>query len=91
MRPSYKLPYFYVNNVTTKNDHVTTDSTKPITGAQNPERTAKNRFGNSSKVRMEIRYGKDDKVFVLDRVYIDYLKDTFILVDNTFTQKEIGQ
>lgn len=32
------------------------------------------RYGNSSKVRMEIRYGKDDSIFKLDKVYIDYLK-----------------
>jgi hypothetical protein len=32
------------------------------------------RYGNSSKVRMEIRYGKDDSVFKLKKVYVDYLK-----------------
>lgn len=37
-------------------------------------RVAENRYGNQSKVRMEIRYGKDDKVFKLNKVFIDYLK-----------------
>ena len=32
------------------------------------------RYGNKSKVRMEIRYGKDDSLFKLQKVYIDYLK-----------------
>ena len=32
------------------------------------------RYGNRSKVRMEIRYGKDNKTFELSAVYIDYLK-----------------
>lgn len=32
------------------------------------------RYGNPSQVRMEIRYGKDDEIFELDKVYVDYLK-----------------
>lgn len=38
------------------------------------EKAAQIRFGNPSTVRMEIRYGKDDTLFKLDRVYVDYLK-----------------
>lgn len=37
-------------------------------------RVAETRYGNKSKVRMEIRYGKDDKVFKLNKIFIDYLK-----------------
>lgn len=33
-----------------------------------------NRYGNKSKVRMEIRYGKDNTLFELKQVYVDYLK-----------------
>ena len=48
----------------------------------NIERAAKLRYGNVSKVRMEIRYGTDTSVFSLDSdpnskgglVYIDYIK-----------------
>lgn len=48
----------------------------------NIERTAQVRYGNPSKVRMEIRYGTDNSVFTLDevsggkggKIYIDYLK-----------------
>lgn len=32
------------------------------------------RYGNTSKVRMEIRYGKDNSVFELSNIYVDYLK-----------------
>lgn len=32
------------------------------------------RYGNPSQVRMEIRYGKDNRIFKLDKVYVDYLK-----------------
>lgn len=32
------------------------------------------RYGNNSSVRMEIRYGKDNTLFELKQVYVDYLK-----------------
>lgn len=38
------------------------------------ERAAQVRYGNPSSVRMEIRYGADDSLFRLSRVYIDYVK-----------------
>jgi len=38
------------------------------------QRVASNRYGNRSKVRMELRYGRDNTVFQLSKVYIDYLK-----------------
>ena len=38
------------------------------------ERTAQVRYGNASIARMEIRYGSDNSVFELSRVYIDYIK-----------------
>jgi len=40
----------------------------------NATNAAKTRYGNTSKVRMEIRYGKDNSTFELKKVYIDYLK-----------------
>ena len=33
-----------------------------------------NRYGNSSQVRLEVRYGEDKDVFTLEKVIIDYLK-----------------
>lgn len=32
------------------------------------------RYGNKSTVRMEIRYGTDDSLFKLTKVYVDYIK-----------------
>lgn len=82
MKPSYKNPYFYINNVNISNTYPTTDNqvdvdytplgTEPR--AENIEKIAPKRYGNKSKVRMEIRYGKDNTLFVLSKVYIDYLK-----------------
>lgn len=40
----------------------------------NVERAAKVRYGNASKVRLELRYGTDDSLFKLTHVYIDYIK-----------------
>lgn len=48
----------------------------------NIERASQVRYGNSSRVRLEIRYGTDNSVFTLDdipgkkggKVYIDYIK-----------------
>ena len=38
------------------------------------EREAGIRYGNKTDVRLEIRYGSDDSLFKLKKVYIDYLK-----------------
>lgn len=38
------------------------------------ERVAAQRYGNTSRVRCEIRYGRDDSVFKLVAVHIDYIK-----------------
>jgi hypothetical protein len=82
MRPSYKNPYYYINNVTTKKVYKTEDSQEPIEFSVNPDSTvpenvqriAEARYGNKNRTRLEIRYGKDDAIFKLALVYIDYLK-----------------
>ena len=38
------------------------------------KRKAAVRYGNASEVRLEIRYGKDDTLFKLENVYVDYIK-----------------
>ena len=38
------------------------------------EKATAHRYGNASKVRMEIRYGKDDSIFELVEVCVDYIK-----------------
>lgn len=100
MRPSYKSPYYYINNVNINNvdasGHSSGHSSSQFPVKSNLEDNAKQvviskiaegdetfnaverepeqRFGNKSKVRMEIRYGKDANTFQLSKVYIDYLK-----------------
>lgn len=44
------------------------------TEVSNVERVGQIRYGNVSPVRMEIRYGKDNSLFELVEVYVDYLK-----------------
>ena len=82
LRPTYKNPYYYINNHTTTSVYPTDDSQTdidytPIGTEPSPENVVKvdgNRYGNKSKVQMEIRYGKDNAVFELKKIYIDYLK-----------------
>lgn len=38
------------------------------------ERIGQVRYGNPGNVRIEIRYGKDNSLFQLERVYVDYIK-----------------
>lgn len=38
------------------------------------ERVGQVRYGNPGNVRIEIRYGKDNTLFQLERVYVDYIK-----------------
>lgn len=38
------------------------------------ERDTGTRYGNASNVRMEIRYGQDNSVFILEKVLVDYIK-----------------
>lgn len=81
MRPSYKNPYYYINNVNISNTYNTSDNQEAIdyiSGVDavnnSVQRIAGERYGNKNQVRLEIRYGKDDSVFKLSKVYVDYLK-----------------
>jgi hypothetical protein len=38
------------------------------------ERIGQIRYGNPGNVRIEIRYGKDNTLFELERIYVDYIK-----------------
>ena len=82
LRPTYKNPYYYINNVNVGNTYATqgdTQAADPVvygTGTPSPnvERIDGKKYGNKSKVRMEVRYGKDASTFQLSQAYIDYLK-----------------
>lgn len=45
-----------------------------IEKVSNIERGQALRYGNVSEVRLEIRYGTDNQVFELEKVYVDYIK-----------------
>jgi hypothetical protein len=51
-----------------------TDGTTGSTQVNAVERIGQVRYGNPGNVRMEIRYGKDNSLFQLERVYVDYIK-----------------
>ena len=81
MKPDYKRPYFYINNISPVGDKVdaivdnksTSDLDYDETRADSrkPEDT---RVANTSKVRLELRFGDDDTVFEPKYLYIDYIK-----------------
>lgn len=51
------------------------------------ENTAGDRLANPSMVRLELRFGNDDSVFVPNKVYIDYLKAPMYI---RLTQEQIN-
>lgn len=56
---------------TSGNDLVLTET---VTGSNLSDKTDSLRYGNSSKVKLEIRYGTDGTVFVPNKIYTDYIK-----------------
>jgi len=97
MKPDYKRPYFYINNVNLpisvplvtpansdfviNGDSGTLSDTSAIINTQDDyskhvdsNKTADLRYGNASEVRLEIRFGDDDRIFRPYKVYIDYIK-----------------
>lgn len=96
MRPEYKRPYFYINNINNP-DYNSIDKypTTAITGNNtynqeltNSVKTEDSRLANASKVRMELRFGNDTETFVPYRVYIDYIKAPMFI---RLTQNDIRE
>lgn len=87
-RPTYKNPYFYIHNDI--EPIVDVNPTPPDV----PELQSNSRRGNSSTPRLEIRYGKDNTLFELVNVHVDYYRVpkhvnlTQIQIDST---KDISQ
>ncbi len=50
------------------------DGTYETKISSNVEKSSAQRYGNTSKVRMEIRYGHDCSLFQLEKVFVDYIK-----------------
>lgn len=92
MKPDYKRPYFYINNVNTKitadinnaatqenlNDYTKTAPEIDDAIIASADRDSKNpdgnRTANTSEVRIEVRFGDDDRIFTPEYAYIDYIK-----------------
>jgi hypothetical protein len=79
---SYSTSEYYVVSSETVNEgnsnlsrtiDITDINDKP-SKANAVEKETAYRYGNPSKVRMEIRYGHDDTVFELESVLVDYIK-----------------
>lgn len=64
----------HITSVTENSSYLTITSGTTTDNTSLVERVGENRYGNRSKVRMEIRYGKDNSTFSLSKVYIDYLR-----------------
>lgn len=63
------------NRTITINTKDKEDRTKDVTfKVSTVEREAGFRYGNPSTILCEIRYGKDNSVFVLEKVLVDYIK-----------------
>ena len=60
-KPSIKNPYYYIS------------SSNALIENLPAEKVAGDRYGNSFKVKMEIRFGKDTK-FEINKIYVDYIK-----------------
>ena len=99
MRPMYKRPYYYLNNINTANTIVTNPSMDTAildANKKNNETPSAlvdsnnvpgDRLANPSIVRLELRYGNDDGVFVPNNIYVDYLKSPMYI---RLTQEQIN-
>ena len=102
MRPMYKRPYYYLNNINTSSTIVTNpsmdnailDANKKGEGILAPTSplvdsvaTPGDRLSNPSTVRLELRYGNDDGVFEPNNIYVDYLKSPMYI---RLTQEQIN-
>ncbi len=77
MRPMYKRPYYFINNVNTQTSVVTNpemdDSIKSSSFLQSLQ-PQYDRTSSPVNVRLELRFGNDDSVFIPSNLYIDYIK-----------------
>ena len=99
MRPMYKRPYYYLTNINTANTIVTNPSMDTAILDANKENNEipsalvdsnnvpGDRLANPSIVRLELRYGNDDGVFVPNNIYVDYLKSPMYI---RLTQEQIN-
>jgi hypothetical protein len=82
------FPYGQSISAITSEAGVTVVNTLEVDANSLTERVRGYRYGNRSKVRLELRYGKDDSLFELKKVYIDYLKSPQFI---RLTQEQIDE
>ena len=86
MKPDYKRPYYYINNVNTEQydnvGNIITDASinaKISDVYKDTKKPNDIRLSNASKVRLELRFGNDDTLFVPTYLYIDYIKSPMFI------------
>lgn len=86
MKPDYKRPYYYINNINAQGYDVINDITTNTPTYARTENVYKDtikpndiRLSNASKVRLELRFGNDDTLFVPTYLYIDYIKSPMFI------------
>ena len=78
----------YTNSIEIVNGNYTDLSGTSVAISIGANRVAKVNYGNASKVRLEIRYGKDNTLFELNQVYVDYLKSPQFI---RLTQEQVDE
>lgn len=86
-KPTYKNPYFYINNVNISNTYPTTDTQELVIDPEEPSKLPGRRYGNKSKVRMEVRSGNTN-LFMPTLAYVDYLRSPEFI---RLTQNQIDE
>lgn len=80
MKPDYKRPYFYINNINPVNSIVDADtSSKTDPNLTDSIKNEDIRLSNASEVRLELRFGDDDTVFTPIAIYVDYIKSPMFI------------
>lgn len=90
MKPIYKRPYYFLNNVNTQSEVITNsqmdDEVINQAGQGDKATPVYDRTSNISNVRLEIRYGNDASKYRAEKVYIDYIKSPMYI---RLTQSQI--
>lgn len=80
MKPDYKRPYYYINNVSTVGNFNEADvSAKNDDSLRDSKKEDDTRKSNASNVRLELRFGADDSVFKPEYIYVDYIKSPMFI------------
>ena len=86
MKPDYKRPYYYINNVNNDGYNSTSNistnaNTSPVEEdvLTDSKKAADIRRSNASHVRLELRFGADDSLFTPVRLFVDYIKSPMFI------------